>query len=126
MKRCWFGLGLLTILLIGTALITWHMDKAHQPMVEATVEAGQRAIQNDWGNAEALINQARVQWKRNWGINAAFADHEPMEEINGLFAQLDIYCQLCDSVGFAAVCGRLSQSLEAMGDAHSFTWWNVF
>lgn len=125
MKRCWFGLGLLIVLLAGSIFVTWHMGRSHEPMAEAVTQAAERALTGDWGNAEALAGKARASWEKNWGISAAFADHEPMEEINGLFAQLEVYAASRDSLGYAAVCAQLRTALEAMGDAHGFVWWNL-
>ena len=125
MKRCWFGLGLLVVLLGASIWVTWHMDHAHAPIASAVEQAAQRALGGDWGNAAALAETARAGWEEGWNISATFADHEPMEEINGLFAQLEIYAQAKDSLGFAAVCAQLQESLKAMGDAHGFVWWNL-
>ena len=125
MKRCWFGFGLLLILLGSSIWVTWHMDKTHTPMADTVEEAAQRALSGDWGNALALGQQAQDLWEQGWNISAAFADHEPMEEINGLFSQLKIYGQNRDPLGFAVVCAQLKESLEAMGDAHGFVWWNL-
>lgn len=125
MKRCWFGLGLLVALLAGSLALSWYMDQAHAPMAEAIDQAAQRALINDWGNAEALAQKAKGSWEKHWHINATFADHEPMESIDSLFAQLEVYADSHDPVSFAATCAQLRIRLEAMGDAHGLDWWNL-
>lgn len=125
MKRCWFGLGLLIALLVGSLLVTGYMDRANMPLADAMEQAGRKALEGDWGNANALAGKARASWEESWNVGAVFADHEPMEDINGLFAQLEAYAQMKDPLGFAAVCGLLKTQLEAMGDAHGFVWWNL-
>lgn len=125
MKRCWFGLGLLIILLVGSLLVTVYMDRTHAPLAQTVEQAGQKALEGDWGNANALAGKARASWEEHWNVGAVFADHDPMEDINGLFQQLQAYAQARDSMGFASVCGLLKSQLEAMADAHSFVWWNL-
>ena len=125
MKRCWFGLILLLVLLLGCAWSSGYMSKVHSPVSETAMEAADFALEGDWGNAMTLAGRIRTQWENRWGIVAAFADHEPMEEIDGLFAQLEIYSRAGDNLSTAAVCAELSQRLEAMGDAHKGSWWNL-
>lgn len=125
MKRCWIGLGLLIVLLAGSIAVTWRMGRCHEPMTEAVTQAAERALDGDWGNALSLTEKARASWEKSWGISAAFADHEPMEEINGLFAELEVYAKARDGTGYAAVCAQLRTALEAMGEAHGFVWWNL-
>lgn len=124
MKRCWFGLILLLVLLLGCAWSSGYMSKVHSPLSETAMEAADFALEGDWGNAMTLTGRIRTQWENRWGIVAAFADHEPMEQINSLFAQLEIYAAAGDRVGYAAVCAALSAAMDAMADGGSFTWWN--
>ena len=125
MKRCWFGLILLLVLLLGCAWSSGYMSKVHSPLSETAMEAADFALEGDWGNAMTLAGRIRTQWENRWGIVAAFADHEPMEQINSLFAQLEIYGRSGDAQNFAAVCAQLSEDTKAIGEAHSFTWWNL-
>lgn len=125
MKRCWFGLGLLVLLLVGSLLVTVYMDRTNAPLAETVEQASRKALEGDWGNANALAGKARASWEKNWNVGAVFADHDPMEDINGLFEQLEAYAEARDPLGFASVCGLLKAQLEAMADAHSFVWWNL-
>ena len=125
MKRSWFGLGLLIVLLAASLLVTGYMERIHAPLAETVEQAARKAQEGDWGNANALAGKARACWEENWNVGAVFADHDPMEDINGLFAQLEAYAQAKDALGFASVCGLLKTQLEAMADAHGFVWWNL-
>ncbi len=125
MKRCRVGAWLLAALLVIGLLSSWAMVKCCEPVGNAAAEAAAAALREDWDNAEALVGQARAQWKKYWGFCAAFADHEPMEDINGLFAQLEVYAQSRDPQNFAAVCAQLSEDTKAIGEAHSLKWWNL-
>lgn len=125
MKRSKIGAWLLVALLVIGLVSSWTMVKFCDPVGEAVAEAAEAALREDWANAEALAESARARWEKYWGFCAAFADHEPMEKINGLFAQLDIYAQSRDAQNFAAVCAQLSEDAKAIGEAHSLKWWNL-
>lgn len=125
MKRSKIGAWLLIGLLVIGLLSSWGMVKYSEPIGEAAAEAAEAALREDWNRAEALVGQARTRWYKYWGFCAAFADHEPMENINGLFAQLEVYAQSRDPQNFAAVCAQLSEDAKAIGEAHSLKWWNL-
>lgn len=125
MKRGWIGLGLLLALLAGSIAVTRAMDRGHDPIARELETASDLALEGDWETAAALARNAKAEWEDKWNFGAAFADHEPMEEIDGLFAQVEVYVRAREEVSFAAVCAELSKRLEAMGDAHGLTWWNL-
>ena len=125
MKRCWFGFALLLILLAGGLLATRGMEKIHGALSQTLETAAEAALREDWHGAQAAFEKARAEWEKWWHFSAALADHEPMEEINSLFAQLEVYAESRDAQNFAAVCALLAENLEALGEAHSLTWWNL-
>ncbi len=125
MKRGWIGLGLLLVLLAGSIAVTCAMDSQHAPMARDLEAASDLALAGEWEKASALAEKTRAEWEEKWNFDAAFADHEPMEAIDGLFAQADVYARTREEISFAAVCAELARRLEAMGDAHGLTWWNL-
>lgn len=125
MKRCWIGLGLLLVLLAGGLLVTWHMGSCHRGIGAELEQAARYAQLGNWEEAADAAGDAYEDWQEEWHFSAAFADHEPMEEIDAMFAQLNAYLAARDAVSFAALCGQLSRQVEAMGDAHGLTWWNL-
>ena len=125
MKRSKIGLWLLIVLLMIGIFSSFSMVRISQPLGEMMAQAAAAALREDWEQGEALADQARARWKKYWHFCAAFADHGPMEHINGLFAQLEVYARSRDSQNFAAVCAQLSEDTRAMGEAHSLTWWNL-
>lgn len=125
MKRCWFG-GVILVVLLALGLgVTWLMGWCNEPVSQCLDRAAEAALAEDWEKTEALTGEAKDRWEKYWNLSAVFADHEPMEEIDGLFAQLEIYSSAGDNLSTAAVCAELSQRLEAMGDAHKGSWWNL-
>lgn len=125
MKRCRFGLGLLLVLLILGGVSAWGMVKGLEPMTETIQQAGNAALREDWDAAREISEKVKDEWEKQFPYFAAMSDHEPMENINGLFAQLEVYGISQDPQNFAAVCAQLSKSLEAMGEAHALKWWNI-
>lgn len=125
MKRSKFGLGLLLALLILGILSTWAMVKTAGPITDTVRQAGDAAFLEDWEEAAQKMGEAKAAWEKRYPLCASLTDHEPMEEINSLFAQLEVYGKSRDSQNFAAVCALLAENLEAIGEAHSLKWWNV-
>ena len=48
----------------------------------------------------------------------------PMDDVDTLFAEMQVYAQAEEIPHFAACCGQLSRLVLAMAQAHSPTWWN--
>ena len=126
MKRSWFGLILLTLLLGSGLLVTWLMGSVHKPVSRDLITAGEYALAGDWEQAETLFWQAQSCWEEKEKLRACFADHSPMEEIDACFAQLEIYCRMKEETAFAAACGETARKVEAMGEAHGLKWENLF
>ena len=125
MRRFWIGVIVLGVLLVAGAVIAWGMDAVHQPIARQLQQAGTAAMAEDWDTALQDAAAARERWKRCWRFTAAFADHTPMDEVDGLFAELDIYAQSREQEHFAATCAHLAKLAEAMAESHSATWWNL-
>lgn len=125
MKRCWIGVGLLVLLLGVGIFSTWQMQRSHDPMAESLEQACAMAEAGRWDAAQNYVNQAKKKWDDNWGLSASFADHEPMEQINALFAQLEVCGKYKETVSYCLLCAQLREELEAMGEAHRFVWWNL-
>lgn len=125
MKRFWFGIAVLAVLLGLCLWAAGAMEEIHKPIAEQLSLASEAAMDGDWSRAEVLATQAYTAWKHSWRATASVADHSPMDEVDGLFAQLPIYVREEESTHFAATCAQLSQLVEAMHDAHAFNWWNL-
>ena len=125
MKRGWIGFLLLVSLLAGGTLSAWDLSSQQEPLEKVLAEASQCALTDDWERALALAEQAEREWERRWRLTAVFSDHGPMEEIDGMLAQLEVYAQAQDPLSFAALCAELSREMAAVGDSHVPTWWNL-
>lgn len=125
MKRCWFGGALLILLLAAGLAVTISMARCHEPIARELDQAAQYALESDWEQALRCADRAAQRWEAHRKFSAAFSDHAPMEEIDRLFAELEIWRNAQDPQHFAAASAQLSQAARAMADAHAVDWWNV-
>ena len=125
MKRIWIGIILLTVLLGAGFWTSNFMDRTHNPIAQDIRRAGNFALEERWSTAQACSKRGQARWEKKRPVTAAIADHEPMEEIDALFAQLDTYAKTEDEVAYSALCAHLASLLEAVSQSHSLTWWNL-
>ena len=125
MKRCRFGVALLVLLLAAGISVTCLMRKFHIPIAQDLEQAAVYAENAQWEQTRQYTASARSRWEQHRKFSAAFADHEPMEEIDRLFAELEIWLQAEDTEHCASICAQLSQAAQAIKDAHAFVWWNL-
>ena len=125
MGRCWFG-SLLLLVLLGFGLwSTFSADAMHRPVSEALEQAAELSLSGQLEEGISLAQGAKADWENNWHTAATTADHAPMDEIDGLFAQMEVYARVRQGADFDACCARLSRLIHAMGEAHSPGWWNL-
>ena len=125
MKRCWFGMVLLGVLLAGGLASFLVMDALHTPISEDLAQASRYAQAGDWEEADALTARARQRWDKYRRSTAALVDHKPMEDVEGLFARLEVYRNAREREAYAALCAQLSTLVRAIAEIHSPSWWNL-
>ena len=124
MKRICLGLGILAVLLSTAVLFTVAMNRIYKPIAKNLLSAAQAASGENWSKAEELASAANDGWEQYRNLSAALADHSPMDDIDGLFAELETYLQQREMPHFSATCLHLAKLTESMGDNHAFSWWN--
>lgn len=125
MKRIWLGIGILVLFL---ALGIWgshSMEKLHSPLAHDLEKAAKSALSGDMQLGEKLAKRAKEKWDEQWHRSAILADHAPMDEIDGLFARLEVFTETKNTEAFAAYCQQLAKLITATAEAHGFTWWNI-
>lgn len=125
MKRCWFGFILLVILLLGGVFSSKTLIDNQKEISTHLRQAAEAAADEDWEAAKSTLTAAREKWEKGWHFTASFADHEPMEDIDSLFAQAEIYLRSQNPEALAAVCAELVCSVDDIGEAHALNWWNL-
>ena len=125
MKRLWIGVALLAVLLIGGIGSTIAIEHFHHSLAQRLDSTAAAALEEDWPRAQALLRQCRNRWLHCRNFVAAGVSHEPIEEIDNLYDQLDIYLRRRDSMGFALCCRTLRHRTADLGEAQSINWWNL-
>ena len=125
MKRSWMGLVLLVILFFLSVLTAWAMARIQEPVARDLELAARYGAEENWPQAERHARAAAEAWKKWNRLRSCFADHGPVEEIDGSLAALEVYLGQRERTAFCAACADLSRQIQAVGDAHGLVWWNV-
>ena len=125
MSRFYLGIFILLSVLILGLWVSHTLDDIHIEISDMLETAAASALSGDLENANALAQTAKSKWETSWHGTAAAADHEPMDEIDGLLSQLDCFARAGNISDFAACCTRCSLLVRAVSEAHSPTWWNL-
>lgn len=125
MVRGWIGAGILAVFLALGLLVSYVMDQAHMPTGKLLEQAAEKTLQGDFEQAIALGAEAKSRWERQWNGTATVADHSPMDDVDALFGEMEIYARTGEEPHFAACCQELAQRVQAVATAHRFSWWNI-
>ena len=125
MKRFWIGL---VILITTLGLGFWSMvamNKAHTPIAEQLRHAAEAAQDGDWERAGSLTDQAKKEWEKQWYLSASFADHTDIDDIDAIFARLEVFLRQQELEDYAATSAQLSEEVKALEENHRLSWWNL-
>ena len=84
------------------------------------------AAREDWPAAGAAVAEARQEWECSRTFVSALADHQPLEDIECLFAMLEAYAREQDETEFQAACADLSRRILAVKEAQEFNLGSIF
>ena len=126
MKRIWFGAALLVTLLILGLGSSSFMERTHLAQAESLNRAADLAASGSWKAAEHAFSEAKTVWDENSPIISGLCDQEPMDQIEGFFAELEVFLRQQDAVSFSSSCRYLAEQLEALGRSYSFNLQNFF
>lgn len=124
-KRFYLGVGILAFFLILGLVISMIVLNTGTPLSQQLAQASQEALSGDLETGISLAVQAKTQWEASWHSTAMVADHAPMDEIDSLFAQMEVYAQAGDRLHFGSYCARLSELVQAIVDAQRLNLWNL-
>ena len=125
MKRFWIGVCVLSLLLASGIATCCAIKGFHAPISRSLEAASQAALSDDWAAATSYSADAFTRWQRCRDLTAAFADHSVLEEIESLFAEIEVYRHTDDRLAFAATCAHLSRLAEAVAESHLPKWQNL-
>ena len=125
MAKLWLGVGVLLLFLVLGLWINHAMNDIHTDIADTLDIAAEEALSGNLTAGQNTAAKAKASWEACWHASAAVADHAPMDEIDGLLAQVECYGRANQPGDFAACCARLSLLVRAMCEAHALTWWNL-
>ena len=125
MNRLWIGIALLVLLpVVGFGMMWGNVSffGALSREVDACEEA---ALAENWTLVAEKAAQCREKWEKYCHFWASVTDHAPIEQMNTLFSQLELYENRRKAVEFAACCRAIATQMEAIRESHSLAWWNI-
>lgn len=125
MKRFWIGISVLLILLVCGWVTTICISRSYAPISQDLELASQAVLSGNWQLATDYFQKAQAQWQRCRDFTAAFADHSVLEEMEGLFAEVEVYRQVQAQLSFSAACAQLSRMAVAVAESHLPKWQNL-
>ena len=117
MKRGLLGLGLLLTLLILGGLL-WAGTESRLAPVEQKLCQAALAGEN-WEKISALTREARAEWEDCRIFSGLLFSQSSVEEIDGIFARLNLWQQRREAGAFASDCLLLAGKLRALADSQS-------
>lgn len=126
MKRIWIGIGLLAALLAAGFWSMAAMDTAYSTIADTLRASAEAAQAEHWDTVDKLAESAAENWERKWSLSTALTDHTTLDEIDGLFAQLEVYRVRREVSDYAALCARLASQTDALAESHSLSLKNLF
>jgi hypothetical protein len=125
MKRFWIGIGLLVAILAAGLWAGNRMRRVHIPCAADLEQAAACAMAEDWAGATALTDRAKQLWQENWRTSAAISNHQPLDEIDALFEELEIYRAREETAAYCASCLYLSERVRDLSNSFRVNWWNL-
>ncbi|MBE6957527.1 MAG: DUF4363 family protein [Ruminococcaceae bacterium] len=125
MNRLWIGIVILFLLLgLGVGLM-WGSVAFFGSLSQKVEACGEAALRGNWAFVARETAECEEKWEKYAHFWASFTDHAPVEQVETLFAQLELYKKQRLSVEFAACCRSLAKEADAIGESHGIAWWSI-
>ena len=119
------AIGLLLVLLLLGLLSGWYLERQHRQLSRQLEDSAWLALSGQMSNARQEVQTAQAKWEKGRSLLAVLGDHTPMEDIDDLFAELQICGAAGEGTEFARICSILASRMEAMENACKLSWWNI-
>ena len=119
MTRCYFGAGLLAVLLVLCLGSTGLFTRQQRRTLALAEDALQAAEAGEWETAGEKVLLARQHWDRTRRISAVLTDHSALEKAEEAFARGE---NSRDPQDYRLLC----QALQLLLREHRLTLENVF
>ena len=107
---------------LGSMLL---LGQFRETMTEALEAGAEAVLAGELETGTEKARQARAFWERYRKGLAAVSSHEPMEDMEELFARLAVYERTGDWTEYAVCCVRLAELAEAIAEAQGCSWWSL-
>ena len=125
MARGYIGAAVLVVFLVLGFAVSVAMDNAHEPACDLLTQAADMTLAGNFEEAIPLAMEAKDRWEQAWNGTAVVADHSPMDDVDALFAEMVTFAESGEQPHFASCCRELAKRVQAVSEAHKFSWWNV-
>lgn len=123
MKRSRFGIGLLAALLMLSLLADRAAVRYHGSVAQNLETASHSALAGDWNRTVQLSRAAMACWERCRPFRSAIGNQASMEQVDSLFARLDICLQRETCSDTAGLCAEIAQQVRDLSP--SGNWWDI-
>ena len=126
MKRVWFALALLCVIITSAVVVSIKVrhDTANTLTIVQTAEKAAR--NDDLSGARHLCSQGEQYWKNRDTFFAFFLRHDMTESVSTGLAKLTAYAETEDKDEFLALCREVVLQLEHIREMELPTPPNVF
>ena len=125
MTRFIIGILTLTLLFSVGLFVALTTDQMYRPVIGLLEKAADTALSGSFKEAVTQAKAAKDLWDKMKNKTATVADHTPMEDIDLMFAEAEIYAKTEETPHFAACCAQLASMVQNMADAHAMNLWNL-
>lgn len=125
MKRLWIGVVLLAVMLAAGVVMLVVSRNFYGEFSAALEQSGECAMAGNWTEAADKLRESRQLWEQYRRFWSASADHEPVEEVQRLFSQLEIYEKCRQGTEFAVICRSIVHRAEAIDESQGLKWWSI-
>lgn len=125
MKHLYIGLGILSIILLGSLCSLFAMNR-NLGEAEQLLEAAWDDCQVEaFETARISAQAAQDCWQKGYGLTASLIDHGPLEEANRTFAQMEACARLQEWDEFAQSCKSLLTMVRDLQEREKPLYYNI-
>lgn len=125
MKHFWIGVSILAVLLAGGIGSTVCLDRAMDQVGDRLEQAQEAAAAGDLDSARQAVAAAQKIWKQNRPLAACLADHEPLEQLDQGFHELEVWDRAEEPAQYEALCCILRQQALALATGEKPHFYNI-
>ena len=125
MRRCYLGAGVLAaLLLLGIFSSRW-MENHHSGLAERLLSAADAAEAGEWEDFLRLTSGVEEEWNQKRSLTAVLADHQYLEQAEGLLGQLISAARRREAAQCARLCRDMAHIFRVLSEDQRLRWENL-